>query len=74
MKQIDIQIAANDKVAVIEEKLFLERVLMFLLLFLVVASWLGLIIQGAAIVFVWIAYYYHKDLKEKERLVRTYGL
>jgi len=74
MKQIDIQIAANDKVAVIEEKLFLERVLMFLLLFLVITSWLGLIIQGAAIVFIWIAYHYHKDLKEKERLVNTYGL
>jgi len=74
MKQIGIQIAANDKVAVIEQKVFLERILMLSLLFLVAASWIGLIIQASALIFIWIAYQYHKDLKEKERLVNTYGL
>jgi hypothetical protein len=74
MKQISVQIAANDKVSVIEEKLFLERLIIFMLCFLVIASWLNLIVQATALIFIWLAYHYHLDLKEKERMVKTYGL
>jgi len=73
-KTINIRIAANDKLKIIEEKLFMEKLAIAMLIILTIISYFGIQLQIGIILGLIIIWFYKKDLKEKTRMRDVYAI
>jgi len=71
---ISLQLAVNDQVKTIEEKQLLTKIYIIILIGILLLASIGLTLQAIFLGIIFYAYNYHKDEKEKERLVKKYGL
>lgn len=73
-KTISTRIAANDKILILEQKTFIEKLAIALIIITTILSYLGIALQTALISTLLIIYFYKKDLKEIKRMRNTYAI
>lgn len=71
---INIRIAANDKLKVIEEKIFLEKISIAILVTLIITSFFGITLQIGIILSLILIWLYKTDKKEQKRLRLQYAI
>jgi len=71
---ISIRIAANDKIKVIEEKLFIEKIGLAIIIVLIITSFFGITLQIGIILSLILIWLYKTDKKEHKRMRTLYGL
>lgn len=71
---IDLKLAANDKLAVIEQKIFLIKLFIITTIIIMIAWWLNIGLQASILGAIVFGYFYQKELKEKNRMIETYEL
>jgi len=73
-QKINLRIAANDKLKVIEEKLLLSKIFLGIIAILIITSFFGITLQIGIILSLIIIWMYKSDLKEKKRMRNIYAL
>jgi len=71
---INIRIAANDKLKIIEEKIFLEKISIGILITLIITSFFGITLQIGIILSLILIWLYKQDTKEKKRMRQQYAI
>lgn len=71
---ISIRIAANDKIKVIEEKLFVEKIGIAIIIVLIITSFFGITLQIGIILSLILIWLYKNDKKEHKRMRNLYAL
>jgi hypothetical protein len=71
---INIKIAANDKLKIIEEKLFVEKIGIGIIISLIAFSFFGITLQMGIILSLILIWLYKTDKKEHKRMRELYGL
>jgi len=74
MNTISKKLASNDLKNKILEKIYLYKLIIASIIIINIGATIGLIIQASLITLIIFAWQYHKDLKEINRLEKTYGI
>lgn len=73
-EKISLKIAANDKIKLIEEKVFITKLFLGILVATIIFSFIGIALQIGIILSLILIWIYKQDKKELKRMRETYGL
>jgi len=71
---ISLRIAANDKLKLIEEKMFIEKISLAIIVIMIIVGYFGIGLQIGIILSLILLYFYKKDKKEHKRMRTIYAL